>query len=596
MAKGLHRAAWFCLWLGFATCQPSCQEVDSLVLEVEEGDASESDVQQLLSCRLDCQILIPLGCSLSENQTLPLLRQAATSLSCSNYENLTETSLELWLNCGGDIHWEDAAGNPLLDLLRNREARKFWNQQATIEAAVAHTVSDWRAWVIPISAAFLAFLEVCAERYGFRRCKDQEAPGSEAKEDPFLEGAKLLVSAAFRKHNILVSLWRFLEVSTCIFWFALVLLIVHWGWWIPVAGMMYLLPAFRIYGWKEVMKAPTLAMVAALLRTSALFGIFSFIYGGLYWKVLIPDYMIDRFSFLINPLVISWSKQKENMLQNSILNEHWLFFWAPDINALQIFRTFREIAICLVVLYWACLLIAVLRHFICRCCSGDDPKKALRHELEHAVQELLQKQPEDFGEVDKRIKPVKAFLCPWHGTGLYQSVALQLLDIALHINTSLRFILEGEYWFAAVMIFVVTRSIVKQFFILPAWQFRKALKASVSRGLLRRDVLDFLEEQKRSEALFCGCFTAYSLFFAINSAGDMLVQYVSLLSSMWQFAGYAMELCNLDFKVEAVLPQTTTSPHPPADLPKNMDQLGGDEINADVEDVQLANQKIHQEV
>ena len=59
-------------------------------------------------------------------------------------------------------------------------------------------------------------------------------------------------------------------------------------------------------------------------------------------------------------------------------------------------------------------------------------------------QELLQKQPEEFGEVDKRIKPVKAFLCPWHGTGLYQSVALQLLDIALHINTSLRFILEGK--------------------------------------------------------------------------------------------------------------------------------------------------------
>ena len=233
-AMGLHRAAWLCLWLSLATCQPACQEVDSLVLEVEEGDASESDVQQLLSCWLDCQILIPLGCSLSENRTLPLVRHAARSLSCSNYENLTEISLELWLNCGGDIHWEDAAGNPLLDLLRNREARKFWNQQATMEAAVAHTVSDWRAWVIPISVAFLAFLEVCAEREGFRRCKNREAPSTEAKEDPFLEGAKLLVSAAFRKHNILVSLWRFLEVSTCIFWFALVLLIVHWGWWPPV--------------------------------------------------------------------------------------------------------------------------------------------------------------------------------------------------------------------------------------------------------------------------------------------------------------------------------------------------------------------------
>ena len=47
------------------------------------------------------------------------------------------------------------------------------------------------------------------------------------------------------------------------------------------------------------------------------------------------------------------------------------------------------------------------------------------------------------------------------------------------------------------------------------------------------------EEQKRSEAFFCGCITAYSLFFAVNTAGQMLVQYSSLLSSTWQFAGYS---------------------------------------------------------
>ena len=72
------------------------------------------------------------------------------------------------------------------------------------------------------------------------------------------------------------------------------------------------------------------------------------------------------------------------MLNNSSLKEHWLFWWGPDITALQIFRTFREIAIGLVVLYWACLLIAVLRRLFCH--PADDQKKP-RHELEQAVQE-----------------------------------------------------------------------------------------------------------------------------------------------------------------------------------------------------------------
>ena len=35
-------------------------------------------------------------------------------------------------------------------------------------------------------------------------------------------------------------------------------------------------------------------------------------------QVLIPDYMIDRFSFLINPLVISWSEQKLGHSQQAV--------------------------------------------------------------------------------------------------------------------------------------------------------------------------------------------------------------------------------------------------------------------------------------
>ena len=240
-ARGMRRnsgAVWASICLLIIGACKACQEVESLVSAVQDGNASESDVQRLLACQPDCQVLIELGCN-QASQTFPALQHAATSLTCSNPENLTQSSLELWLSCGGDIGWEDAAGNPLFDLLRNKEARKFWQQQANLEAAVASVVTDWRAWVVPISVVLAAFLEVCSERWWLR--KHRQGQGStEAQQDPFLDGAKLLVSKSFRKHNIMVSLWRFLEVSTCIFWFALVLLIMHWAWWLPGSSIWYL--------------------------------------------------------------------------------------------------------------------------------------------------------------------------------------------------------------------------------------------------------------------------------------------------------------------------------------------------------------------
>ena len=54
-------------------------------------------------------------------------------------------------------------------------------------------------------------------------------------------------------------------------------------------------------------------------------------------------------------------------------------------------------------------------------------------------QELLQKQPEEFPEVDKRIKPVKGFLCPWHGTLAHLPRKDCLLCVVLHFVSSAQF-------------------------------------------------------------------------------------------------------------------------------------------------------------
>jgi len=189
-----------------------------------------------------------------------------------------------------------------------------------------------------------------------------------------------------------------------------------------------------------------------------------------------------------------------------------------------------------------------------RCCGGVTSSTPSRHELEDAVRQVLQKPPEEFGEVHKGIKPTTA-------CSLYQSVAMQLLDIAFDFNTVLSFLLDRNYVFAAVMTFFVVRSITKQFYVLPFCHFREALRESVRRGIPRQDVLDFLEEEKRSEALFCACITAYSVFFSVNTAGQMLTQYCSLVSSTWQLRGHAAELCNMDFPVDEAAAAASAAPH-----------------------------------
>ena len=217
------------------------------------------DLQQLLencsidvsrgSPQLDCEILVQLGCNytVDTDSTNSALRRAALSLSCRNPGELTQPLLQLWSSCGGDIRWQDETGIPLLDLLQNPDARDFWIAYATVQATMVSTMTDWRAWLMPTLAALLAYAEVRLERKCLLR-RSRHANGAE----PFLEGAKLLVSQAFRKNGLVVKLWRFLEVGVGMFWLGFVLMLAHWAWWLPIAAAFYLGPAVMLHGMKEL--------------------------------------------------------------------------------------------------------------------------------------------------------------------------------------------------------------------------------------------------------------------------------------------------------------------------------------------------------
>ncbi|CAE7156283.1 unnamed protein product [Symbiodinium necroappetens] len=166
-----------------------------------------------------------------------------------------------------------------------------------------------------------------------------------------------------------------------------------------------------------------------------------------------------------------------------------------------------------------------------------------------------------------KVQPVSALAWPWQAPGLYQSVALMLLDVGLDANTIGIFLYSQDYFFALVMSFVVTRSCFKQMCLIPPWRLREAMKASVRRGILRQDVLDFLEEEKRSEAFFCGCVTAYSAWFNVRTAGQLLLQFLSAFLSMYMFAGYVVQ------SVDMALPTQLEGTH--ADVAHDLVQVVG---------------------
>ncbi|CAE7431500.1 unnamed protein product [Symbiodinium natans] len=444
--------------------------------------------------------------------------------------------------------------------------KEFLQSRITFEDVIANTLSDWLTWVALVSAVSAAVvairLEILAAKWMQKRQSAQlGAPTEEAAQDPFEDGAKQLVSLAFAKNAWLLRLWRWLEVLVAVLWLGFANLLVRWIWWLPVVLLCYVGPAARHYGVGSLLQAPakaimtrdTASQVAGFLRTLIL----TCLCGGVYFSAFGDAYLFSIHStvgasdsMLLNPALVDWSQQKFNAWDGRWLRQHWLFQWAPEgVSAIGLFDLARHSYLGLLGFYLLCLLCAVL----CSCVPSLRARIRKRRVPEDvkrwAVKELLRStRPQDFCTVHKSLRPVVGFSWPWRA-GLWQGLALLVLDVGLDINTIFTLLVTKHHLFAAVMSFLVARSVLKQLSALPPWRLREAIKDSLRTGLMRKDLLDFIEEEQRSEAFFCGCITAYSLLYSAQTADQLLVQFLSVLLSTWLFAGYAVRICDLEFKL-----------------------------------------------
>ncbi|CAE7231279.1 unnamed protein product [Symbiodinium sp. CCMP2592] len=533
-----------------------------------------------------CGVVISLGCN---GTMLPPWKEVALSLECKHLDLLSKQDLELWLQCGGDLRLQPF-GTPLLSHLKDEEAIQFWQERLESELS-EKIVEDWGTWAALGAALVAAFAAVGLEQLYVKLWKAAD----QADRSPFQQGAHTLACKAFGGSVTLRKVWRLMEIFFVMIILGTCPLTLNWVSWYPLVAVLYVVPGIVVYGLKGVSSNPALILTTNNLA-NYVFGLLRLIALQILYR-LVLDYQMSRWfdvaeytqqirpidasywlSWLVNPDFQTWVLQKPwGIWRESYLQDD--FSWAPRWSADDIFQVLRDTFQVFPWLYGSCLLVAILHSFGRRhartatLCCGDLGQSITRqaHEIQLAVQDLLQKEAEKFPEVNPKIKPVVGWAWPWQDAGIYSKVAFMLLDVALDINTVLAFFSEGNNGFAGIMAFTVARSILNQMRILRPWNLRKAIDASIARGIMRQDLLDFLMEEKRSEGLVAAWLTAWSIFLSVT-ASQMLLQTFSFLLSLYSVAGYLVQVCDWEINLhpedtpKVTKDATTPSPMEDEDL------------------------------
>ena len=408
---------------------------------------------------LPCALVVDVACNRTSKRKW---KDLATALQCGSPGNLSEASLQTWLDCGGDVLWRDSHGFGLLSVLEDDEARRLLKAHRTFGVLMLAVLRDWRTYTVLLSMVVVA---VCVSMLE----KPREPRTTKAlDEELFLDGAKLLVQAGLGCAS--QRLWRWIEFYLAVFWFGLPLLVSSWLWWLPLLAFSYMTPAVLIYRCRApyrdfvlttLFTAAPASQTAAFIRTLALAGLFGLVALGLYpvapWA---GEVWHDTW---FGPLLLEWQNKLHKEWATSSLRDSWLFFWAPPVTASTIFWAFYACSACVMLLYLTCLGVALLRGCICRRVQASSMCKA----KDEMVWDILQKTPTQFSQGSSAMQPCRR-------SGLCFRLLLHWVDTVFHVNSLLMLLMTQHYLCAAAMAFAIARSTLRQFRHLRPWRLRQA--------------------------------------------------------------------------------------------------------------------------
>jgi len=447
-------------------------------------------------------------------------------------------------------------------------ARSCVLQYMSFEARARLALGSKWSYVFPGAGAAIAAMSVyMVEPLILRHFGSVDASADHEETHKFYHGARLLVARATINRYWPKMAFRFFEVITiiaCLMGFVMVF--VWWVWWLPFVGLLCLLPGIKLYSSKALIRAPVLCIASmntqkgfmlSFLRVVLILAAFISVGATTGWQSdseMHWDFSSLKMEIFVNPLFeglqnkirFMWPEATLAPLldrityfatlgsKNSINDIPWVndhIKWLPQANALVILELGIGFLVVSSLLYLS-LLVRMLHQ---RCKDGDIPdinyisyakRLAESTNVPRLVEEMKQEEP-----------PLQVELIG--KCSLAFKLLFVALDVYFDVNTIRTLILSSNLRFACALTFVVARSAFRE------WNNFSGLKEAVcesyERGMLHDKLIDLLEEEKGAEAFFSLSITSYSYVYCVQTAGQAMTQWCSILLAAYGIAEFLVQ-------------------------------------------------------
>ncbi|CAE7944453.1 Kidins220 [Symbiodinium sp. KB8] len=456
----------------------------------------------------------------------------------------------------------DASNNlPIYSQIEDKDIRKWWKSRMSNFSQVQMVFTNPRTYYAIIggilSALFMVVVLHKLESYS----KGVRAVQLVAQDQcEFGQGAWLLVAKAekqdTRTGGTVLLLFRMLEAFAnivAVFGFGMVR--IWWVQWLPVVTLAYLFPALhylRHRSFFALLRKPALVIAAhnpgsalvALLRMTVLGGIVCF-YSG----------TSPAMKQVNARLKSDWGGQM-------LLPDEAFTLPLPQVTMRKLIQISAPLAMVFVLAYMLALLMYIALSSAIE--EVTDIEDEVRELLKEAQERERRKAAQDtkngmcfcssasrervifeLPDHDKQVPGEMACNICGPLSCLYGKAFLYVLDVGLDLNTIYTLVASSNFIFAGVLTAIISRTFFHELMQgrSPA-SIRDSLYKSTERGIMHKDLLEMLNEEKSFEGALSLALTSF--FFCTLTPVQAIVQAFSITLSAYGVAGGLYELIDLN--------------------------------------------------
>ncbi|CAE7239821.1 ASZ1 [Symbiodinium sp. CCMP2592] len=463
-------------------------------------------------------------------------------------------------------------GAPLWTEIKNETLRGWWEEQMSVSSLVMQSALCWETYAALCGGILAAIALVAAQggidkslwhRVVYRPLHDTH---SMAVED-FRQGARLIVAKAIQPkvQGAMLKSYRLLEVcSNVVFVFGTMMLQKWWVFFLPVTFVSFLGPAVFQWPLAKLSRSPALAIAVrgpsgaliALVRLGTLLALWV-----CNWAPMNP---------LLGQVMLKWSSAwaQQSLLEELPVDRQNLTGLQDDLSSLHlnvtatqgataailrrldldfIMKFFLFVTGALLAAYLASLIFQLMYTAREQFALSEDDEPTSPEEERELIRRVLRSEPESDGW-PLEVAPEEA--CNMSMDSTYARMSLYLMDMLFDMNTIFTLVASRNFKFASALTAIVFRTVFQELVYGSPVKIREAIAASVTRGIMRNDLLNLLNEEKGFEGVLSLALTSYSFNYCVLTPGQGFTQLFSIALSAYSVASFLYEQVDLNLAEE----------------------------------------------